>query len=118
MTEQKLFEAAGGRFIDPKDCGSMIRWIVEVWGKKPNPDHKSKYMRAGHTRIDASVGLADCSRRIEWDMGGKENDKLAKLDAAIAELEALRAALVGARAASDRFIKKHDLDKQKEDDDE
>jgi len=90
--KQKLFTRHGGRFIKSDDCGSTVAWIVEVLGRGPKPDG-DEYDRKAWVRLSAQASLSDCSRRITWDLDYKEEESLAKVDAAIAELSLLRDAL-------------------------
>jgi hypothetical protein len=101
MTE-KLLNAAGGCFINPEDCGSMIRWVVDVTYENPKPLAKLEYDRKGRVWLSASVGLSDCSRRIEWELSGGEISNIEKLDNAIGELRKLRTVLVRANKLYER----------------
>lgn len=112
MSEEKILKVMGGAFIDPADCGSMVRWIVDLRGGKPNPAVKHHgSVKTGYTRLDAKVGLSDCSRHIEWDLSASKNygRKLEKIQAAIDELTKARDAIAHAQAAAAKFRKKHGI---------
>lgn len=116
--EVELFSANGGRFIDPRDCGSNVAWMVTVRGHKAptTPLDPKKYRVPSYVRLDANIGLADCSRRISWDVSGSNNDlvNFEKIDAAIAELTALRAALEKASAIGMKAREEYGIKDQSE----
>ena len=90
----KLREAHGARFIDPQDCGSSVRWIIDCEG------HESGVW------LSASVSLTDCDRRISWDFSGNARltERLAKIDGAIAELCAFRNELLKAHREAAAYV--------------
>ena len=93
----ELFCEIGFAFLDPKNCGSTLRWKVDVdeYGNKPT----DKFCSVG-----GEVSLTDCHRCITWQLGDADHydDKLRK---AIEELQRCRKALRTARAERAKWYK-------------
>lgn len=85
----------GGAFIHPEDVGSAIQWRVGVRVRENDPS-APEYERKGHVATFSELHLSDCSRGINWDIDPDEPKSIEKLDAAIAELQRVRAAVVKA----------------------
>jgi hypothetical protein len=81
--------AAEAVWLDPLGCDSTIAYKVIKRSRRPW----------------ATVQLADCQRKIEWYFGG-DKAGLAKLDKAIAALQACRAMIAGIRPVVRRAAKK------------
>lgn len=81
--------AAEAVWLDPLECDSTIAY---------------KVIRRSR-RAWATVQLADCQRKIEWYFSSDKNG-LAKLDKAIATLQACRATIAGVQPVARRATKK------------
>lgn len=81
--------AAEAVWLDPLECDSTIAYKVITRRRGPW----------------ATVQLADCQRKIEWYFTGDKKG-LAKLDKAIAALQACRATIASVQTAKRRVIKK------------
>jgi hypothetical protein len=106
---------SGSAQLHPESCGSSIRWAVHAkrtrsrW--KDKGVQKEKYGRD----FEANVYLTDCGRQIGWSSASYHNGArvmIEKLDVAIAELRAAKAAV---RVVSNFY---DHLDVTKDDDDE
>lgn len=95
-----LLKEHGGTFIDPTECGSSVNWCVDLTCRPPKPDKEGetieqanafRWNRRGQVYLSADLWLKDCSRSVSWSLSDKE--PLAKLDAAILELQHCRDAL-------------------------
>ena len=95
----------GGRFLAPGEVGSAVNWYVRVTKSKITYGKRKGQFTA---ILNAAVHLTDCDRKIAWGL----HTELEKLDEAIAELKALRRALVKAR----RLYEKNHLPDPDDDD--
>lgn len=78
--------------LHPQTCASSIRWYVGAKQTRHEFKGKVTYGR----EIEAQVHLTDCSRQIGWSSNHYEGGApimIEKLDAAIAELQAMRRAM-------------------------
>lgn len=76
------FERQDSVFIDPKNCGSTIQWIVQ-------------YTASGRRTVD--VVLRDCDKKVTWSAydycGNTVRQARSKLGIAIQQLQACLAAV-------------------------
>lgn len=89
-----VMEEGGSVFLDPMRVGSSIRWGVSVTRYEPKKDGRSPYLE-----IETEISLSDCTRIINWSdySSNDKSNQLMKVDKAIKELKAYRAALVRAQ---------------------
>jgi hypothetical protein len=69
-------------FIDPENCGSSIGYYLTINEYTPK-DKPTQYS------VGATVVLADCSHKIDWEFADGE-DNVDKIDAAIAMMQEFR----------------------------
>ena len=86
---QPKIHAAEAIWLDPLDCDSTVAYKVVTRNRGPW----------------ASIQLADCQRKIEWYIKGDKKG-LAKLDKAIAALQACRAVVASVQTVRRRAPKK------------
>jgi hypothetical protein len=69
-------------FIDPNDCGSSIGYHIKINEYTPK-DKPIEYS------ISATVVLADCSHKIDWNFNedAEEGDAIEKIEAAVSMLQ-------------------------------
>lgn len=93
----KLYEKAGGSFLDIASCGSSIRWRCHASHRKP-----TEKTPCPQPQLQFEIDLTDCSRSIEW-VGYTPSVAKKKLRAAIREfqraLRSVEAAHVKIKAA-------------------
>lgn len=85
-----IYQQSGSSFLRPDECGSAVHWNVTF-------GFREKYNKTGTDPkgvIHGTIQLTDCIRMISWNIACEED--LSKLDRAIAELRAARAALAKA----------------------
>lgn len=85
-----IYQQSGSSFLRPDECASAVHWNVTFGFREKY--HKTDDDPKGV--IHGTIQLTDCSRMISWDIACEED--LSKLDRAIAELRAARAALAKA----------------------
>lgn len=84
-------------FIDPGNCGSSVGYYIVVDEYTPR-DKPTEYPLA------ATVVLADCAHKIDWNFDGEGN--LNKIDSAIAVLQEFRKKYIDAEKLVKRLNKK------------
>lgn len=101
--EETIFQQSGGAFLRPDDVGSSIQWYVNL-GRRFGYDDPSKT----YPRFNGCINLTDCTRSIKWSLDQPED--VNKLNLAITELQAAKAALVAARSELERVWPDYDGD--------
>lgn len=88
MTKRKTtVYASHGVYLDPADCDSTIMYSI-----------------TGGRRLNGSINLSDCNRKIVWYFGGYDtNNPVAKINAAIDALTKFKLDFISAR---DKFKKR------------
>lgn len=115
MTKNNLettFQKNGHVAVDPFSCDSMVSWHVSVQKKKWTGRQKNEEGTWVPTprmavMVQGSLVMTDCSRRIGWDFVEYLNEEdrgfnIDKLDKAINELTAFRAAMQEAQVQADK----------------
>lgn len=115
MTKNNLettFKKNGHVAVDPFSCDSTVTWHVSVQKKKwerkrKNEEGKWESTPRMSVLVQASLAQTDCSRRIGWDFveyldGDGRGFNIEKLDRAINELTAFRAAMQEAQVQADK----------------
>lgn len=111
-----LFAKQGGAFVDPAAVGSSIQWRVTYKFRLADPTRKEEWTRRAADATSCELAISDCSRVIDWSIGVDVNS-LYKLDNAIRELTACRAALAKALAVRNKTRAKNGLNPLPDEDD-
>jgi hypothetical protein len=106
---------SGSVQLHPESCASSIRWSVRATRTHSRYEIKGVRKETYGRDFEANVYLTDCSRQIGWSSASYDNGAsvmIEKLDVAIAELRAAKAAV---RAVANFY---DHLQVTKDDDDE
>lgn len=106
MSCDKIFSAADGKFLQPEEVGSSIRYQFTATARVP------KDPKEASVQVEGEIALSDCNRIITWSWYDADEDGLQRLDAAIAMLQQARAAMTKALRVAARKRKQLGVEKE------